>query len=180
MKNKKNLQQGFTPIVDFGNATKSRAKSALPKFTTGFTLIEIIVYVALFGIMIGGIITSVYDLSQSSDNTDTKVTAGEEINFLIRKLDWLLVGAKGSSVVVSDSGKEISFKNPSLSANTIVLRLNVTTNDIEIEKDGKISALTTKNVKVENLQFSYSSKKIVSTSIKINGIEINTSTLLTI
>ena len=45
------MERGFTRLVDFGDATKPRAKSASPKFTTGFTLIEILVVVGIITLL---------------------------------------------------------------------------------------------------------------------------------
>ena len=51
MKFSKNLQSGFTRVVDFGEAILSRTKGASPKLTTGFTLIELLVVIAIIGLV---------------------------------------------------------------------------------------------------------------------------------
>lgn len=45
--------RGFTRLVDFGDAIPSRTKSASPKFTTGFTLLEMLLSVVALTIILG-------------------------------------------------------------------------------------------------------------------------------
>ena len=59
-------KEGFTPLVDFGDATLSRTKSALPKFTTGFTLVETLVALSIFTMSILGLMSV---LSQGMSDT---------------------------------------------------------------------------------------------------------------
>ncbi len=46
-----NKQNEFTRLVDFGNIISSCTKSVSPKLTTGFTLIELILVVAMIGLI---------------------------------------------------------------------------------------------------------------------------------
>src|SRR3989344_4154167 len=48
----KKLNKGFTQLVDFGDAIELRAKSASPKLTTGFTIIETMISIGLFVIIV--------------------------------------------------------------------------------------------------------------------------------
>lgn len=48
MKKQSKNNKGFTRLVDFGDVISSRTKGASPKLTTGFTLIEILIGVAIF------------------------------------------------------------------------------------------------------------------------------------
>ncbi len=53
-----NSRQGFTRLVDFGDAISSRTKGVSPKLTTGFTLIELLVVVAIVGILASVVLVS--------------------------------------------------------------------------------------------------------------------------
>jgi prepilin-type N-terminal cleavage/methylation domain-containing protein len=44
--------RGFTRLVDFGEAILSCTKSGSPKFTTGFTLVEVLVAISIFTVSI--------------------------------------------------------------------------------------------------------------------------------
>jgi type II secretory pathway pseudopilin PulG len=59
----------------------------------GFTLIEILVYMGLFAIIIGGGMVAVYQIIESTNKTTEKVIIQEDANFMLRKLDWALTGA---------------------------------------------------------------------------------------
>lgn len=58
------------------------------------TLIEILIYLALYTILVGGSILSAYTLISTSSRNQAKAMAQEEGNYLIGKIDWMLTGAK--------------------------------------------------------------------------------------
>ena len=164
MKNK-----GFTRLVDFGKVTQSRSKRALPKFTTGFTIIEMIIYVALFSIIMGSLVATAFYLSKSAIDTSGKVTTEEEINFVLKKFDWAFTGAESDSIDVG-TPNQLSLENESVSPDPIVIRLNGE-NDIEMEIEGDVHLLTTKNVSVEDLNFSFDSDtRMLSAALTIDGV----------
>ncbi len=59
----------------------------------GFTLIETIIYVAMFSMIIGGGVAAAYQMIQSTDSTSSRTILEQEANFILRKLDWALTGA---------------------------------------------------------------------------------------
>jgi hypothetical protein len=59
----------------------------------GFTLIEALLYIALFAIVIGGGMVAVYQIIESTNRTSDKVMMLEEANFIQRKIEWALKGA---------------------------------------------------------------------------------------
>ena len=60
----------------------------------GFTLIETIVYLAIFAIIMTGTISSVYAIFSSSARNQTKALTQEEGSFLLAKIDWALTGTQ--------------------------------------------------------------------------------------
>ncbi len=74
----------------------------------GFTLIETLIYIALFALLIGGGISSAFSLIASSDRIGTQAMLEEEGNFLLAKIGWALeqpdtgveVNAEGEIVLV--------------------------------------------------------------------------------
>src|SRR3989344_7584602 len=94
----------------------------------GFTLIEMVIYIGLFSIIMAGLITVAFQLSQSAGETSEKVVTEKEINFILKKFDWVFTGALSESVDITSG--ELSIENPSISSDPIILRLNA---DGEIE-----------------------------------------------
>ncbi len=149
----------------------------------GFTLIEMVIYIALFSIMMGGLIVTVYQLYQSAGAMNSKVTEQEEINFVIKKIDWVLTGAYSSSIVISNLHQKLSVYKTGFSSNPIIIRFNSVSKDIEIQTGGAgtFYPLTTKNVKVKSLEFNYNSDtKIITYKFIINGIATTSSKYLRI
>lgn len=71
----------------------------------GFTLIEMIIYLALFSILIGGAVVAVYSVFESGDRNQTHAMLQEEGNFLAAKINWTLSGAEAiSSPAVNATG----------------------------------------------------------------------------
>ena len=68
------------------------------KDDSGFTLIEVIVYLALFAILFGGAIAAAYNVIESSGRNQTKANLQEEGEFLVAKINWALSGVQIVSI----------------------------------------------------------------------------------
>lgn len=64
------------------------------KIHKGFTLIEALVYLALFSILMGGAAISAYNLFDASVKVGTRTMLQGESDFMMAKIDWVLSGAK--------------------------------------------------------------------------------------
>src|ERR1700757_2708202 len=78
------------------------------KNNSGFTLVEMIIYLALFSIVIGGGMICTYQIIQSTDAGTNHVALQEEANFLLRKVDWALTGANTVSTVSSPASLTVT------------------------------------------------------------------------
>ena len=56
----------------------------------GFTLIETLVYLALYTIIVGGVLASVYSMFESSAHNETVAMLEEEGDYLAAMIDWVL------------------------------------------------------------------------------------------
>lgn len=141
----------------------------------GFTLIELVVYMALFSIMMGGLIIVVFQLIQSSKKLSSKDVAQEEINFVIRKIDWALTDA--SSVTTSTTTMAYDTLNiVSFSGGKKVFRLN-NSQRIEfcqntINTCTDFNLITTQNLKILGLSFLKinTTPQGVTMTLNVNGI----------
>lgn len=68
----------------------------------GFTLIEALIYIALFSIVIGGGIGTAFYIAQGTQNVHQFILRESEANFILRKIDWALNQADSVSVVDGD------------------------------------------------------------------------------
>ena len=108
----------------------------------GITLIEVLLYIALFAIIIGGTMTAVYQIIESTNDTNTKVIALEEGNFLQRKIEVELTGA--SSVNITGANNEDMGISPT------GVRFLVSGGELNIERaSGGIKPLSNSFVKIE-------------------------------
>ncbi len=64
----------------------------------GFTLIETVIYIALFTLIITGTLASTYSIVSSSARNQTKAMIQEEGSFLVGKIDWVLTGIQSATV----------------------------------------------------------------------------------
>ncbi len=108
----------------------------------GFTLIETLVYLALFALIIGGLVVAAYMLFETSDRNQTKAMMQEEENFLLGKINWTLSGASSVSVPVAHSLLVTKYDG------TIV---TITASDGTMKLNG--TPLNNSNVTVSNLVF---------------------------
>ena len=130
------------------NLTKLKNKNK------GVTLIELVIYIALFSIIIGGAMVTVFQIVVSSNKLQSKVVLQEEANFLLRKINWAINGATAMSV----SGTSLTITNSSIvstSPNRIIFSLSSGYMTIQKSGDATASNLNSQNVKVSNLIFTY-------------------------
>jgi len=124
----------------------------------GFTLIEVIIYIALFSILIGTAFVTAFQLIDSANKLNTKTILQEEGNFVMRKLNWAMTGLDSSFtpsiVTYSACNQKITLHKLGYPLNPIEIRLNTASSTIEfIENGGSPTPITTENVSVTCLQF---------------------------
>jgi len=64
------------------------------KKSGGFTLIEVVVYIGLFAIIVGGAFVTAYSIIDSIGRNQSKAMIQEEGDFLIGKINWAFSGAQ--------------------------------------------------------------------------------------
>jgi prepilin-type N-terminal cleavage/methylation domain-containing protein len=116
------------------------------KYNKGFTLIETIVYIALFGILLSGVFMSAYNIIESNGRNQVKIIMKNEGEFILAKINWAISRAEvaqvpsGGYLQVSDGVNNFEFKQQ---GNNITLKRN--TSDV--------TPLNNKSVQVINLFF---------------------------
>lgn len=56
----------------------------------GFTLLEVVVYLALFGVLMTGVIRTVYELLETSRETAVALAIQNDGSFVLQKIAWAL------------------------------------------------------------------------------------------
>jgi len=93
----------------------------LNKKCDGFTLIEVIIYTAIFASMIGFLAVSVFQLLDTQKSGQDRISVESETDFLIGKIDWALSGAQSINLPVANTtGTVLSINKINYSDNPIV------------------------------------------------------------
>lgn len=112
----------------------------------GFTLIEVIIYIALFSLLIGTAFIAAHQLTESSSVLSTKNTTQEEGNFILRKINFALTG------IFSFTNTAHALHVNKYDGNQIDITL-VGTKIKMTETTGPTDFISTDNISVTNLQF---------------------------
>ena len=78
---------------------------------SGFTLIEVVIYVALLGMLLAGAITAAFSLADGSEKNLKALHIREEAAFIEEKIDWALTNAISASV--SENGSVLTIRRMS-------------------------------------------------------------------
>jgi Tfp pilus assembly protein PilE len=148
------------------------------KQKTGFSLIEMIIYITLFSLIMTGTLLSAYQLIASSAQTEAKVTIQEEGNFIVRKISFALTGLSDITTpsLLSATSSTLVVSKHNYSGNPITIRFNIASSSIEMaEGVGDFVSLSTQNVVVSDLQFTFISgagtlPNGVTAAFSINGV----------
>jgi type II secretory pathway pseudopilin PulG len=126
---------------------------------TGFTLIESLLYIALFSIIIGGALVAVYQMIESSDAVSAKNIVEMEGSFLLRKIDWALTGAwqvNDPAIIapaISATSSQLSIYKRGYA---LPVLFDSNNGVIRIQKDGSsFTDLTSGNVEIQNFRFEH-------------------------
>jgi len=67
----------------------------------GFTLIETIIYIALFGVLIGGAVASAYQVLEGGGRNQILIEVQQEGTFINRKINWEATNAETAEASLS-------------------------------------------------------------------------------
>lgn len=85
-------------------------KKVILKNNKGFTMMETLIYIALFGIIMSGAVVGTYNLMEGGNRNIDSTKIEEEGTFINRKLGWAL--SKATDATVSGGGSTIKiFRN---------------------------------------------------------------------
>ncbi len=141
----------------------------------GFTLIETILYIALFSIIIFGGFVTAFQLIQGTAALNSRTVKESEINFVLRKINYTLTGITSTTL----SGYSPTLSVTKYDGNKIDIRLQ--DEKIEIRESAGANVflpITTENVKVSKLLFRYLPSDGVEAAITINGTSASTTKYL--
>ncbi len=140
------------------------------KKDSGFFLIEIIVYIALFSILMTGLFIASQSILQNSNLNTGKIIAQDEINFVMQKINWTLSGTSSIARLITPNVTNQYTNILSLKRSDgiqVDIRYVEASSSIEMREGGEMAEyipLTSQNVSVTNLSFQYSSS-IGSTNV---------------
>ena len=128
---------------------------------SGFTLIEAILYVALFGLIISAGLGAAYNLIQGTDKLNNRSMTQVEAHFILHKLQYEIERVATATVPVSQELNLVDHEGA-----TTTFAFNNASETISIIRDGGIPRLLHgEAVRVENVSFQISSGVVVDLTI---------------
>ncbi len=151
----------------------------------GFTLVETIVYIALFSIIMTGAFVTAYQLIVGSDRLNTKKTIQSEGNFVLAKIGWALDSVSTSSAEIISPPQTPPYTSNTLSLKKYYLgeKISVSIQYDAVNKavlfqegSGPLVPITTNNVSISKIEFRFmpptgSSPAGLAATTTINGID---------
>lgn len=122
---------------------------------TGFTLLETIIYIALFSLISSFVIAVFYQAISSYDQQRNRMEVDGEANFMMQKMIGALTGAQTvSQPALNATSSAISFNKYNYAQNPVVL--DVVLKNIRIsEGSGQPVILGSSRIFVDNLVFTH-------------------------
>lgn len=122
----------------------------------GVTLIETMVYIALFSIIIGGSVVAAYQILESSGRSQTHALLQEEGDFLIGKINWALSGVQPGTPTGQNCTESNTLSVSKWDASIGVIVINESSGNMHISYTGHPAVvLNNSNTKVSALSFTH-------------------------
>jgi len=123
--------------------------------STGFTLIETIIYIGLTTLIIGSLLTVVYQIVESTTAVAKKVMLEQEVNFLFQKIKFVLMNNQNiNTPVLGTSGTILSVNKINSLENPFIFDLD--SGNIRLKRGlNNPIILNSQNITISNLSFEY-------------------------
>ncbi len=141
----------------------------------GFTLIEVVIYIALFSLLLGTAFVTAYQLIFSGDELDDTIVILSEGNFIQRKISWIFTGldpTRPPEITGANCAQTIKVYKTNLEESPTIIKLtNLNkTKYIEInKKGGAFYTINTNNIKINCLNFNLTSDILSATATISNS-----------
>jgi hypothetical protein len=121
----------------------------------GFTLIETLIYAALISVVIGFSLMATYQIIDGSEKLNEKINTEEEAGFLLKKIEWSLIGAETVISPLSGATSSVlSVNKANFPDNSLVFDLD--SYFLRLKRGaGTPVILNSQNVKIANLVFEH-------------------------
>ena len=129
--------------------------------STGFTLIETLIYIAFFAVLVGSLLGITFQTIDNSARLSKKITIQQEANFILRKIEWALNNATSASVV----GNVLTVD---LYDGAGSVKYSWTGDYVNITRGAVTEPLNSGNVKVSAVSFLKNGQEI-KTSLNVEG-----------
>lgn len=126
-------------------------------FRSGFALIDIVIYIALFSVLIGGISVSAYNLFTSTHKNAANILVLEEGNFLLAKISWVIQETDTVTTPVNNTSSTLLSVIPyNLELGTSI-EIKLIDGTLTMKRKNITSSLSNSNVTVSDLLFTHQS-----------------------
>lgn len=133
----------------------------------GFTLIETVIYLGLFAIIMAGVLTSVYSVSQTGGRNQARAMIQEEGTYLLGKIDWVLSGAETINLPIG-SGNVLQVST----FNGGVIEVGLSGSNIYLTHPPEFpQILNNTNIEISNLEFIHT--EVSGDGINPESVEVN-------
>lgn len=124
-------------------------------FEQGFTLVEVILYVAIFSSVALLVITSVFQIFEGTKANQGRLIVEKEANFIMQKIAWSLGDASAFHEPTGGAtSSRLSVDKGGFSGNPVVIRLNGGV--VELSRaSGTFAAISNNHAVVQTLVFEH-------------------------
>ena len=127
---------------------------------SGFTLIEVIVYVAIFAMMISFVASILFQVGDSAGSNRGRTSIEVEADFVMGKVLWAMSGASAIAVpAASSSSSTLTVSKFGFVHNPVSFQLASGTIYMQ-RAGGSLVPLTSRNVKVAELLFTHTAEVV--------------------
>ena len=167
----------LTPVL--GRAVNcTQMRNFCFKRESGFTLIEMLIYTALFTIIMTGTLVVAYQIIESGQKVRARVMAEEEANFVLQKIAWAVNSASAiHAPAPGASDAFLSVARAGLSVSDNPLLFDVDSGVMRIRRGSAVpkpisgSEVTISNFTVEHIAPLFGRPAGVRVTFQINGNE---------
>jgi hypothetical protein len=132
----------------------------------GFTLIDTVIYIALYAVLIGSVTMTVYSLYTSNNRNQTHVLLVEEANFLQAKISWIISQAQIVTLPLVNTSDTVLRVIPTDTTLGNLLSVQQNTNALIFTRGSSTRTLSNPDIIVHDLLFTYASTTGTGASLK--------------